>query len=89
MHWLLILATDGTPTVQFDASSIMAALSTVGSVGFAVWYAWYVTTVSIPKLLEAHRAERAEMQARFDATMHELLAEMKEQRTSYAAWKDK
>lgn len=86
----LILAVDGSvppAAVQFDGSSIMPALSMVGSLGFAVWYAWYTTTVSIPKLLEGHRVERLEMQTRFDATVHELLDEMRQQRTEFAAWR--
>lgn len=69
-----------------DASGYLPAISTVGSLGFAVWYAYYTTTVAIPKLLEAHRAERLEMQQRFDAALHELLAEMKDQRNQFAAW---
>lgn len=72
-------------SAAIDPSSILPALSTVGSFGFAVWYAWYTTTVSIPKLLEAHRLERLEMQSRYDATIHDLLTDMKEQRTVFAA----
>lgn len=90
MQWLQILAADPGPApVAFDPSTILPALSTVGSLGFAVWYAWYTTTVSIPKLLEAHRQERLEMQVRFDATVHELLNELKEQRCAFAAWRDR
>jgi len=89
MQWLFILAVDTTPatSVALDPSSILPALSTVGSLGFAVWYAWYTTTVSIPKLLDAHRQERLEMQARFDAIVHEMLTEMKDQRSEFAAWR--
>lgn len=82
MPILLILAAEAAA----DVSGYLPAVSTLGSLGFAVWYAYYTTTVAIPKLLEAHRAERLELQQRFDSALHELLAEMKEQRTQFAAW---
>ena len=81
--WAMVLA---EAAVAFDPASIMPALSTLGSLGFAVWYAYYTTTVAVPKLLESHRAERDQMQARFDATIHDLLVEMKQQRDQFEAW---
>ncbi|MBS0207089.1 MAG: hypothetical protein JSS49_29790 [Planctomycetes bacterium] len=86
---LFILATDSAipPPLSFDPSTLLPAVSTVGSLGFAVWYAYYTTTAVIPKLLEAHRAERLEMQTRFDAQIEQLLAEMKEQRNEFIAWR--
>ena len=88
MQWLFILVAEVAPaSIAMDPSAILPAVSTVGSLGFAVWYAWYTTTVSIPKLLEAHRQERLEMQTRFDATVMQLLTEMKEQRSEFAAWR--
>jgi hypothetical protein len=90
MQWLLTLAAEAasSSSTAIDPSSILPALSTLGSLGFAVWYAWYTTTVSIPKLLDVHRQERLEMQVRFDACVHELLTEMKEQRIEFAAWRN-
>lgn len=92
MPWLLMLAADVTET-----ASILPVVSMVGSLGFAVWYAWYVTTVAIPKLMADHRAEREEVQKRFDQNvidlrtdfnnnLHALLTEMKEQRAQFTAW---
>lgn len=88
---LLILA-----EAAADASNLLPAISAIGSLGFAVWYAYYTTTVAIPKLLDAHAAERLAMQTRFDKALaderaefagviHGLLAEMKEQRLQFAA----
>jgi len=92
---LLMLAADVT-----DAGTILPAVSMVGSLGFAVWYAWYVTTVAIPKLMADHRAERENVQKRFDqnvidlrsdfnSDLHALLVEMKEQRAQFTAWMTK
>ena len=71
---LLTLAAD------VDASSVLPAVSTLGSLGFAVWYAWYTTTVSLPKMQDGHRQERTEMQTRFDTALHDMLAELREMR---------
>jgi len=84
MHRWLMLATEiPAAPVPFDPSSLLPAVSAMGSLGFAVWYAYYTTTVVIPKLLEAHRAERQEMQTRFDARLQDLLSELKEQRNEF------
>ena len=85
MPLLLILAAEAAAAIH-DISEYLPAVSTLGSLGFAVWYAYYTTTVAIPKLLEAHRTERLELQERFDAALHELLVELKEQRTQFATW---
>ena len=68
---LLTLAADN----QIDMSSVLPALSTVGSLGFAVWYAYYTTTFSLPKMAESHRQERTEMQVRFDSLLREKMTE--------------
>ena len=73
---LLIIAADAGA----DATAWLPAVSAIGSLGFAVWYAYYTTTVAIPKLLESHRVERTEMQARFDGIMDKLVTEMRQQR---------
>ena len=75
MHLLTLAA-------ELDASSVLPAISTVGSLGFAVWYAYFVTTSVLPKLSESHRQERTEMQTRFDAIVHDFLTELKELRTT-------
>lgn len=90
MRTLLTIAADAV-----DSGSILPMVSMIGSLGFAVWYAWYVTTVAIPKLMDNHRAEREEMQKRFDQLLldlrtdfnndlHAQLVEMKEQRQQFA-----
>lgn len=86
MFDLLIAAMDpGVPAAgPFDPSTLLPTVSALGSLGFAVWYAYYTTTVMIPKLLEAHRTERQELQMRFDARLQQLLAELKEQRQEFS-----
>lgn len=76
MLQLLIAAADAGSQIE----DYLPALSTVGSLGFAVWYAWYTTTVLIPRMLDAHRAERTEMQNRFDLQLRALVDEMRSQR---------
>lgn len=66
-----------------DPSAVLPAVSTVGSLGFAVWYAWYTTTSVIPKLLDAHRQERQEMEVRHDGQITKLLEDFKEQRVQW------
>lgn len=81
-----LLIAEGAAVAAFDLGSIAAPVSALTSVGFAVWYAYYVTTVAMPKLMDAHRAERTEMQTRFDTAIHDLLGEMKEQRQQFSEW---
>lgn len=86
MWFAYILAANevaGAPSV--DISAIMPAVSNLGALGFAVWYAYYTTTVAIPKLIADHRAERTEMQTRFDGTNARLIEEMKQTREFYAS----
>jgi len=86
MVMLLIAATDAAASASLlDPGSLLPAVSAMGSLGFAVWYAYYTTTVVIPKLLEAHRAERQEMQIRFDNRLQQLLTELKEQRLDFTS----
>lgn len=78
MFLLLTLAAETAN--QLDIAPMLPAISTIGSMGFAVWYAWYITTVAIPKLLDSHKQERTEMQARFDAQIHDLLEDNRQWR---------
>lgn len=63
-----------------DPVAILPALSTISSVGFAIWYSWYVTTVAFPRREAESRAEREEMQRRFDACLQVLTEELKQVR---------
>lgn len=74
---MLILA-DG-----LDPASLLPALSTVSSIGFALWYSYYNVTSVIPKMLADHRAERTEMQERFDQALHALVDELKDTRRQH------
>lgn len=81
----------------FSGSDIAPALSTLGSLGISIWYVYHTTTVSIPRMQADHKAEREQMQERWDkqsdeqradfsATIQSLLVEMKEQRSQFAEW---
>lgn len=81
MIGLLLLA---DATVAQTIADLSPTISSIGSIGFAVWYAWYTTTTTLPKLLADHRAEREQMQARYDQAQAMLLQEMREQRVLFA-----
>ena len=79
LTFTLALLAEASQTID-----LAPTVSSLGSLGFSVWYAWYTTTVVIPKLLDSHKQERAEMQERHDARVHELMNEIKEQRQQFA-----
>lgn len=102
------LLADASASGGMSTSDIGPAISMIGSLGISIWYVYYTTTVAIPRmhrshrierfqLIAAHRAERGEMQDRFDKALVEmrsefdtdvqaLLTELKESRLQFTQW---
>lgn len=70
-----------------DLSSIMPAISAVGSLGFAIWFAYYTTTVTLPNQQKEHRDERDKRDQLHYDTIKGLIAELKDARDSFDRWR--
>ena len=77
----LLVLSDVTPDI------ISPIVSNLTSIGFAVWFAVRTVTKTIPDMQKEHREERKEMMLRFEASIKELLIELKASRETHDRWK--
>lgn len=80
---MLTLA-DATVTSVTD---MLPIFSSVSSVGFAVWYGGYTVMYLIPGLQKKNDELIDKVTQRHDETVRQLLAEMKEMRMAFDAWR--
>lgn len=51
---------------------LIGPIAQLTSIGFSIWYGWYVTTKSIPKIIEQHAMQVADLGQKHERVVERL-----------------